>query len=141
MIRRPPRSTRTDTLFPYTTLFRSNCESGFIERQGRRDTFQGDLAIVLLSLDTDPMTAKTPRDCARRASTEKRIKHDIARLGAGQQYAVEQCLWLLRRMRLDAIAFQPLLPAANRQYPRSEEHTSELQSLMRHSSAVFCLKK
>src|SRR3546814_18428992 len=63
------------------------------------------------------MTAKTPRDCARRASTEKRIKHDIARLGAGQQYAVEQCLWLLRRMRLDAIAFQPLLPAANRQYP------------------------
>src|SRR3546814_15572607 len=94
-----------------------NCESGFIERQGRRDTFQGDLAIVLLSLDTDPMTAKTPRDCARRASTEKRIKHDIARLGAGQPYAVEQCLWLLRRMRLDAIAFQPLLPAANRQYP------------------------
>src|SRR3546814_17505474 len=93
-----------------------NCESGFIERQGRRDTFQGDLAIVLLSLDTDPMTAKTPRDCASRASTEKRIKHDIARLGAVQQYAVAQCLWLLRRMRLAAIAFQLLLPAANRQY-------------------------
>src|SRR3546814_12340820 len=93
------------------------CASGLIERQCRRDTFQGDLAIVLLSLDTDPMTAKTPRDCARRASTEKRIKHEIDRLGAGQQYAVEQCLWLLRRMRLAAIAFQPLLPAANRQYP------------------------
>src|SRR3546814_3323376 len=74
MIRRPPRSTRTDTLFPYTTLFRSN--------------------------------------------------------------------------QLDAALFPVFLPAAFNQAmksgtikPRSEEHTSELQSLMRISYAVFCLKK
>src|SRR3546814_2840378 len=68
MIRRPPRSTRTDTLFPYTTLFRS--------RAARR------------------------RRCGRRRN-----------------------------------------PPATAKPPRSEEHTSELQSLMRISYAVFCLKK
>src|SRR3546814_14750473 len=74
MIRRPPRSTRTDTLFPYTTLFRS----------------------------------RTPQRCSTR--------------------------WIQRHHR-----------AAQRVYgggdQRSEEHTSELQSLMRISYAVFCLKK
>src|SRR3546814_10732262 len=73
MIRRPPRSTRTDTLFPYTTLFRSSC----------------------------------PR----------------TRSNAARQ-------WYLR----------PVLAGACT-VPRSEEHTSELQSLMRISYAVFCLKK
>src|SRR3546814_4733795 len=68
MIRRPPRSTRTDTLFPYTTLFRSLGEPGALDRRG----------------------------------------------------AVRRC---------------------RRTAPRSEEHTSELQSLMRISYAVFCLKK
>src|SRR3546814_16991512 len=72
MIRRPPRSTRTDTLFPYTTLFRSLCDHGY------RD-------VVLL-----------------------RERH---------------------------------LCVCRREEGRSEEHTSELQSLMRISYAVFCLKK
>src|SRR3546814_13419840 len=71
MIRRPPRSTRTDTLFPYTTLFRSVC---------------GDPSVRVV------IPVKAPRD------------------GGGQ-------------------------------HDRSEEHTSELQSLMRISYAVFCLKK
>src|SRR3546814_9126128 len=83
MIRRPPRSTRTDTLFPYTTLFRS-----------RPRTNRGDRTIEL--------------------------KHHTARV------EVEI---------LDASG----LPAEN--VKRSEEHTSELQSLMRISYAVFCLKK
>src|SRR3546814_17963240 len=77
MIRRPPRSTRTDTLFPYTTLFRSY--DGLDEHNKTR-------AIM--------------------------IKEQRAEL-------VKQHLWVLR----------------------SEEHTSELQSLMRISYAVFCLKK
>src|SRR3546814_10520827 len=73
MIRRPPRSTRTDTLFPYTTLFRSTA-------RGRRTA-----------------------SCGARAASRP-------------------CGWF---------------PCT----PRSEEHTSELQSLMRNSYAVFCLKK
>src|SRR3546814_10009540 len=73
MIRRPPRSTRTDTLFPYTTLFRSRC----------------------------PIRVGVPQQCA-----------DL----------------LLRH-------------AARPKLCKSEEHTSELQSLMRISYAVFCLKK
>src|SRR3546814_2502667 len=85
MIRRPPRSTRTDTLFPYTTLFRSEIEIG-------------------------------PRVAARRV----------------EQPAFDRILGRLQTVRHD----NPLcLP------PRSEEHTSELQSLMRISYAVFCLKK
>src|SRR3546814_10580050 len=83
MIRRPPRSTRTDTLFPYTTLFRS---------------------------------------CRRSSSAE----------------AAVQCAPPCRSPhRLEEVRL-PLRPA--RRADRSEEHTSELQSLMRISYAVFCLK-
>src|SRR3546814_8480142 len=80
LIRRPPRSTRTDTLFPYTTLFRSRAAS-----PGRSRTGSGP----------DPHRSGTSRSDRRR---EQRAPH------------------------------------------RSEEHTSELQSLMRNSYAVFCLK-
>src|SRR3546814_5921211 len=79
MIRRPPRSTRTDTLFPYTTLFQS----------------------LLRSLTSQPASGN---------SAERRLPTAAGSALAG------------RRMR-------------------SEEHTSELQSLMRISYAVFCLKK
>src|SRR3546814_4856218 len=74
MLRRPPRSTRTDTLFPYTTRFRSYCA-----------------------------TDRTTSDCRAGRGSDRRSLH--------------------------------------RNRPRSEEHTSELQSLMRISYAVFCLKK
>src|SRR3546814_9845494 len=94
MIRRPPRSTRTDTLFPYTTLFRS--ELG----RARRD--DGRAAAVGAHLDR--------ADAGRRQAA---LRPQGA--GAGRR----------RRHRR----------------PRSEEHTSELQSLMRTSYAVFCLKK
>src|SRR3546814_10120698 len=89
MIRRPPRSTRTDTLFPYTTLFLS------IVRQVRA------------------------RDVGQR------------RCGCGRREDAQQ----LRQFRLRAPQ-QRVGHAV-----RSEEHTSELQSLMRTSYAVFCLKK
>src|SRR3546814_8066640 len=89
MLRRPPRSTRTDTLFPYTTLFRS------IRRH---------------------------RASGRRAY-----------LAAGQEE-----LGLSGRDRRAGLS-RPLPPQDGR--GRSEEHTSELQSLMRISYAVFCLKK
>src|SRR3546814_1557651 len=84
MIRRPPRSTRTDTLFPYTTLFRS--DRAFVHREVGHD----------LAVEFDP-----------------RQLHAVHELRIGQPFGAN----------------------------RSEEHTSELQSLMRISYAVFCLKK
>src|SRR3546814_6777947 len=90
MIRRPPRSTRTDTLFPYTTLFRSGQGAG-----GRAD---GGI-----------VTSRVSRKGGDPSPTSS----------------------ISRRSEMD-----PHLRTA-----RSEEHTSELQSLMRISYAVFCLKK
>src|SRR3546814_5828206 len=90
MIRRPPRSTRTDTLFPYTTLFRSPIINGGKDPKyqllGVNLLFAALLVVVVGSF-------------------------------AGNFFAIAQVM------------------------PRSEEHTSELQSLMRISYAVFCLKK
>src|SRR3546814_2785947 len=96
MIRRPPRSTRTDTLFPYTTLFRS---------RGRR---QGE--------GRSPWRAVAGRG------------HLRARPGGRQRHRHCTCA------RMDGCQRRP-------HRNRSEEHTSELQSLMRISYAVFCLKK
>src|SRR3546814_10294161 len=87
MIRRPPRSTRTDTLFPYTTLFRSTPPSAGLSYSNQA---------------TMPTTEPHTRPLKRATPSSLRI----------------------RRRAL-----------------RSEEHTSELQSLMRISYAVFCLKK
>src|SRR3546814_5078696 len=99
MILRPPRSTRTDTLFPYTTLFRSDPNTRIVARRpgcgrtGLHDAWQG--------------RAK-PRDGDRPAWQSPQFRRSALR-------GVGVC--------------------------RSEEHTSELQSLMRISYAVFCLKK
>src|SRR3546814_10557937 len=97
MIRRPPRSTRTDTLFPYTTLFRS---------------YQ------------HPSAAEMPVRCGSGYRNRRRPAKGLlsARISA-----------LLERS-------SPLRHSRRRPY-RSEAHTSELQSLMRISYAVFCLKK
>src|SRR3546814_8502048 len=88
MIRRPPGSTRTDTLFPYTTLFRSRLVIGAAELVPQEI---GDAVVALLIME------------------------------------------MMRHVQL--------LDAPHECVPRSEEHTSELQSLMRISYAVFCLKK
>src|SRR3546814_6289206 len=115
MIRRPPRSTRTDTLFPYTTLFRS------APARARRDA------------------VARPRTLARRRAGSRHIDGDPRSGRAGHRHH--------RRWR-DAPRklFEPACDGAVRDRPRearqrSEEHTSELQSLMRISNAVFCLKK
>src|SRR3546814_4850493 len=93
MIRRPPRSTRTDTLFPYTTLFRSRVEHRLVAGEVR--------------LRGEDIHRLRPADARHQLHGE-----------AGDPR---------RRQGLDEF--------------RSEEHTSELQSLMRISYAVFCLKK
>src|SRR3546814_1491990 len=96
MIRRPPRSTRTYTLFPYTTLFRSVVRP------------------VVVPL-----------------------------VPAGRDQLRERAVLLLEpeRVRAESIGGGFLGRPAGRHCRRSEEHTSELQSLMRISYAVFCLKK
>src|SRR3546814_5031395 len=98
MLRRPPRSTRTHTLFPYTTLFRSSrCLAAF------------DSVVTVPSADRDAASEILAR--VRR----------------------------LRNLHSTALSARPVEVA--RALDRSEEHTSELQSIMRISYAVVCLKK
>src|SRR3546814_4161493 len=128
MIRRPPRSTRTDTLLPYTTLFRSALgllkapplqRRGWVERQrrGRRSAHlgmpiarrhRGEMRPRRRGIERDQFAHRVP---ARSEIFASRFG-DEQRRGAGAAQVAK----------------------------RSEEHTSELKSLMRHSYAVFCLK-
>src|SRR3546814_1537218 len=101
MIRLPPGSTRTDTLFPYTTLFRSPARTLEIHHRG-----SGARAEVAI-------------DAESRATAIEEFLQDAGR-------------------REDVGFSQQRITHRN---SRSEEHTSELQSLMRNSYAVFCLKK
>src|SRR3546814_4556951 len=108
MIRRPPRSTRTDTLLPYTTLFRSGLAA---------DTQMGPLANARRIPALEALVADA--------------KAKGARVIAGGEATGDGYFF-----QPTAIADVPIEADA-----RSEEHTSELQSLMRTSYAVFCLKK
>src|SRR3546814_3685951 len=109
MIRRPPISTRTDTLFPYTTLFRSVQSKIIPGGAGRRR----------------PAGLDGPRRLRRR----QRRDGVLARAAAEE------------RPGPPPLAHPPSHSACSPAARRSEEHTSELQSLMRISYAVFCLKK
>src|SRR3546814_8913179 len=127
MIRRPPRSTRTDTLFPYTTLFRSRLRrSGLIVHEST------DLdRCKIVDVDGIP-TTETGRTLL-----------DLARF-VGPRRLLRNIEWCRRQELVDRPELFDVLAAhARRGRPgiRSEEHTSELQSLMRISYAVFCLKK
>src|SRR3546814_9937316 len=101
MIRRPPRSTRTDTLFPYTALFRS-------------------IALSLGAGAEEELPHRGSQAHADRGDVVGDVVHRVVDRHAGVDGATR---------RVDV------------QEDRSEEHTSELQSLMRNSYAVFCLKK
>src|SRR3546814_2381185 len=103
MIRRPPRSTRTDTLFPYTTLFRSPI-SGIAPPLADLNCRSASSANGFNGAPDNPPTSDAKRD-----------------LSGGRDTVV--------------------LATISASTRRSEEHTSELQSLMRISYAVFCLKK
>src|SRR3546814_2671817 len=102
MIRRPPRSTRTDTLFPYTTLFRSVSNA----RRHAHEDFRNNCRVRRSKMQTENCVGK--KSCCRQAATARRHHYS---------------------------------PRPGHRNGRSEEHTSELQSLMRISYAVFCLKK
>src|SRR3546814_6555465 len=115
MKRRPPRSTRTYTLFPYTTLFRS---------------IHADGGLVITKL------ARTGGRVDRATCTEQLLyeMHDPAR------YITPDCVLDVTGVTLEETGPNRVRAAGARAL-RSEEHTSELQSLMRISYAVFCLKK
>src|SRR3546814_4744439 len=115
MIRRPPRSTRTDTLFPYTTLFRSPAYGG----------------CLLLYFAPKGIPTRAQSVCRRSALFHQ--GGEASRAGARSV--------LPELVPVDLVLRQQLAQLRGRGALRSEEHTSELQSLMRISYAVFCLKK
>src|SRR3546814_8249907 len=118
MRRRPPRSTRTDTLFPYTTLFRSPGPHS----NGRNP----QLPVPLPERQGSFFGLPVPQ----RPSVQCDAPHINQQVGPDSRHV----------SRLAALTSQERLPPRVRQL-RSEEHTSELQSLMRISYAVFCLQK
>src|SRR3546814_3496544 len=115
MIRRPPRSTRTDTHFPDTTLFRAQPLAAGVRNAYQHEQLGADRWVSMLCL----------------------AQHGLS------QYSDNSPLMLASFGT--ATTIDTLCPlsakAADNGGPRSEEHTSELQSLMRTSYAVFCLKK
>src|SRR3546814_2843872 len=118
MIRRPPTSTRTDTLFPYTTLFRSvllrkDC-NGYLHRRIIDSRIKLRVAFIIHNRIA-VIVNKQADDCLLQV-TESLIVADLTDVGKSSSRRVKD-------------------------HARSEEHTSELQSLMRISYAVFCLKK
>src|SRR3546814_1430738 len=127
MLRRPPRPTRTDTLFPYTTLFRS-----------RESVWQLQLFPDRLhaALEHGLVRCAHPQAVCRghrRSSSRRPMSTAILDAGLGAPFRAD-----LRRPLYNLPAGS--VPAASFRFARSEEHTSELQSLMRISYAVFCLK-
>src|SRR3546814_982505 len=128
MIRRPPRSTRTDTLFPYTTLFRS--AHARAAHEAERTPPQPDRHPLPRPFRTAKVRPPPPADetcVAAETSGGRDRRPDAPALPAAS---------VLRRYRAPTCR----APACRRRPDRrSEEHTSELQSLMRSSYAVFCL--
>src|SRR3546814_774831 len=181
MIRPPPRSTRTDNLFPYTTLFRSleheEADEGQRHEQqpvlgrpvglrvdvNRFDQLQRNAIDIVahraaLAVLPDPAQVLRLRVRGQRRQFPARTEAVIAHVQRARRQRADEARMRPRRVELDVVAvaqrhhvqrlgagevevettlqFQPCARAR-----RSEEHTSELQSLMRISYAVFCLKK
>src|SRR3546814_3427860 len=148
MIRRPPRSTRTDTLFPYTTLFRSPGRwpgAGFPRRRSQRAPA---MSRWLFDLGNTRLKC-APLDAAGRVGPVHAIAHDGMRFDDDLSAVLparfaDACI---ARVAPDGLRTELLDVLAQRcrrislACTRSEAHTSELQSLMRISYAVFCLKK
>src|SRR3546814_6647635 len=119
MIRRPPRSTRTDTLFPYTTLFRSDSKTS-------PAAFDKGLATAC---------------AAKEAAYRNAIMASEKAAGASAAEAEELASMDIEDLETNTKDLYRLHMEQGTRPERSEEHTSELQSLMRISYAVFCLQK
>src|SRR3546814_7701707 len=124
-IRRPHRSKRTDTLYPYTTLFRC-AEGGAVAVDGEQvgADLEGQAERVGEAVEA---FARPCVDAGRDRAQPHRCPQQRAGLERVQAFELLDAQWRHGARRIDV--------------QRSEEHTSELQSLMRISYAVFCLKK
>src|SRR3546814_9527358 len=127
MSRRPPRSTLTDTLFPYTTLFRS------VERRGLDIDLAGENRLVRVEEPGAAVAAEMAAAMLGRC-IDFRSPADLERILPDQTPADERCPGMAAAI---AAMAQGMMNDFGR-HRRSEEHTSELQSLMRISYAVFC---
>src|SRR3546814_7160794 len=135
MRRRPPRSTRTDTLFPYTTLFRSKYEAGYSGISWPRENGgQGLSPTEKLAFDREEILHGFPTEYFS-ISLGMPVPIMLRYLPDG--WKQERAIAALRGDEIWCQLFSE--PAAGSE--RSEEHTSELQSLMRISYAVLCLHK
>src|SRR3546814_5598664 len=122
MIRRPPRSTRTDTLFPYTTLFRS------LFGDGRSACPTGSGVDRAATSQAPTMTADLPQFDSHEQPAAGQLGHQVENFLPPTSKMLPAYCWRDLQWQFGG-------------HSRSEEHTSELQSLMRISYAVYCLKK
>src|SRR3546814_4640993 len=126
MIRRPPRSTRTDTLFPYTTLFRS-------KQHSRKSTKGRKMGTRVLVVDDSITMRALFTDVLERSS-------GISVVGAAAN--ADEARDMIAELKPDVLTLDVEMPGKSGleflEELRSEEHTSEPQSLMRISYAVFC---
>src|SRR3546814_10254084 len=125
ILRRPPRSTRTDIRFAHTTLFRSH---GGIA--GDREVHQSVVGAERRRDAGERRQEHGERDDRQRADQDQR--EEARRRSGGGEHG---------RASREAGTKKPPKRSSGAQQKRSEEHTSELQSLMRSSYAVYCLKK
>src|SRR3546814_1841773 len=127
MIRRPPRSTRTGTLFPYTTLFRSQSNES---AQDDNVSVQNNLPEAEAGTSGTANTSQTSND-----RVEETINYEISKTVRQRTRASGEVQRLSVAVLVDGTY---TANADGEQVYRSEEHTSELQSLMRITYTVFC---
>src|SRR3546814_4493259 len=120
MLRRPPRSTRTDTRLPYTTLFRST-QVGYVDR-----------GMKIEAIDVTLVDVPASRPIQMSFTTMQKQSYAIVQIRAGGLVGIGEG---------SSVGGPTWSSECAETIKRSEEHTSELQSLMRISYAVFCLKK
>src|SRR3546814_5129067 len=143
ILRRPPRSTRTDTLVPYTTVFRSAFDRSLPRTIGKVHPFRD----AALEIESQPVfgPARQHVHVASHSQQKPLGAAETAVLAGGQQVDIDQLRGVAHAVDIFADPVERLqiaqAPLAVLDIGRSEEHTSELQSLMRISYAVFCLNK
>src|SRR3546814_9060401 len=122
MIRRPPRSTRTDTLFPYTTLFRSTTDPRIVARARKLDYVTYEEMLELASVG-----AKVLQTRSVGLAMKMGVRVQVLSSFVEGDEAPAKCTMIVSDEEIEEHQM------------RSEAHTSELQSLIRISSDVFCL--
>src|SRR3546814_8507108 len=136
MIRRPPRSTRTDTLFPYTTLFRSPALGDHVLADGEQRCQRPATGLCGFGVERGD-----PAEHLGEAVADLELRGGSVAVGARVDVGHDAEEGPVDDIGDGVLHPFPAVVVGGGRAQRSEEHTSELQSLMRISYAVFCLKK